>query len=55
MITSIATFDIYWPGAENPADYLSGHPVPFTETISHENMAEEYVSYVAATAIPQSQ
>ncbi|CAH1250556.1 NYNRIN [Branchiostoma lanceolatum] len=43
---------VYKPGNENPADYMSRHPLPTTSSDSHT--AEEYVRYVITNAVPKS-
>ena len=43
----------YQPGKNNPADYMSRHPVPFNKKFSHEEKtAEEYVNITALTSTP---
>ena len=39
----------YRPGPENPADYLSRHPLPSDST---DTFVEEYVNFVGSSAIP---
>lgn len=44
----------YRPGADNPADYLSRHPVDQQPSSREEKIAEEYLHYVVTTATPKS-
>ncbi|KAJ8346561.1 hypothetical protein SKAU_G00279620 [Synaphobranchus kaupii] len=46
----------YRKGAENPADYVSRHPVPMQtgERTRAEKVAEEYVNFVAQHATPKA-
>ncbi len=43
---------MYRAGSENPADFLSRHPV----TVQYEdhNIAEEYVNFVAHASVPNA-
>ncbi|XP_046328438.2 uncharacterized protein K02A2.6-like [Haliotis rufescens] len=45
---------VYRPGADNPADYLSRHPVQICASHREEKIAEEYINYVVTTAIPKT-
>jgi hypothetical protein len=43
----------YRPGSENPADYMSRHPVGIKQVTSREqDIAEQYVNWVAESSIP---
>ena len=44
---------VYKAGADNPADYLSRHPVKI-ESKEQSNIAEEYVNFLANSAVPAS-
>ena len=44
----------YRPGADNPADYLSRHPVAQEPSSRSTTIAEEYVNYVVATSTPKA-
>ncbi|KAL5011216.1 hypothetical protein ScPMuIL_011700 [Solemya velum] len=44
----------YRPGADNPADYISRHPVYQQPSSREEKIAEEYLHYVVTTATPKS-
>lgn len=44
----------YRPGASNPADYASRHPVGDPEAHSYEVESEEHVSFVARNAVPKA-
>lgn len=45
----------YRAGHDNPADYLSRHPLKATETgRREEKVAEEYVQYVSVNAVPKA-
>ena len=39
-------------GSTNPADYLSRHPLSLKSRPIHENIAEEYINFVATHAVP---
>ena len=59
MDASITTFQhrhiVYRPGNDNPADYLSRHPVAIAEPTSREEkIAEEYFSYIATASTPKT-
>ena len=41
----------YRPGADNPVDYMSRHPVNENKTIGSKLAAEEYVNFVADEAV----
>ena len=43
---------VYRPGATNPADYLSRHPIQTSRR--QENMTEEYVNFIAFNSIPKT-
>ena len=43
---------IYKEGPENPADYLSRHPIEPEH--QPKNIAEEYVNFIAHAAVPQA-
>ena len=43
----------YRPGAENPADFLSRHPLPKQST-SDRNAMDDYVNYIMDNAVPRS-
>ena len=40
------------PGANNPADYLSRHPIQSSRKQQH--LTEEYVNFIASTSIPKT-
>ena len=42
---------IYRPGATNPADYLSRHPI---KEYNKNNLAEAYVNFITKNAIPKA-
>ena len=42
----------YRPGANNPADYCSRHPLTTTEESRAEKMAEEYINFIVENASP---
>ena len=44
----------YRPGNDNPADYLSRHPVSQFPGDREEKIAEEYVNYVTQTSTPKA-
>ena len=45
----------YRPGSDNPADYMSRHPVTTSGTSSkEESMAEEFVNMIITDSIPKS-
>lgn len=44
----------YRPGADNPADYLSRHPVPHKPSKREETIAEEYIQYIDETSTPKA-
>ena len=44
----------YRPGHDNPADYLSRHPVNQTPSGREEKIAEEYINYLVETATPRA-
>ena len=44
----------YRPGASNPADYTSRHPVGDPEAHSHDVESEEHISFVAKNATPKA-
>ena len=44
----------YRPGIDNPADYLSRHPINQTPSGREEKIAEEYINYLVDTAIPKA-
>ena len=41
----------YKPGSNNPADYLSRHPVQLAKS---KSIAEEYVNFIASNAVPKA-
>ena len=43
----------YRPSSENPADYMSRHPVNM-KTTNQRCVADEYVSFIAETSIPKA-
>ncbi len=43
---------MYKRGSQNPADFLSRHPVPRTKP--HTNVADTYVNILTVTAVPQA-
>ena len=44
----------YCPGASNPADYASRHPVGDPESHNYEVESEEHISFVARNAVPKA-
>ena len=44
---------VYRPGADNPADYMSRHPVASTSERGRK-VTEEYINYVCETACPKA-
>ena len=44
----------YRPGASNPADYASRHPVGDPESHSYDVESEEHISFVARNAVPKA-
>ena len=44
----------YRPGHDNPADYLSRHPVEAKPSSREQKAAEEYVNYVVDTSTPKA-
>ena len=44
----------YRCGRENPADYLSRHPVPITTSITAHRVAEDYANYIATNSTPKA-
>ena len=43
----------YRPGKDNPADYMSRHPVE-NKTTDRQTVADEYVSFIAETSTPKA-
>ena len=43
----------YRPGKDNPADYMSRHPVE-NKTTDRKTVADEYVSFIAETSTPKA-
>ena len=44
----------YRPGASNPADYASRHPVGDPESLNYEVESEEHIYFVARNALPKA-
>ena len=44
----------YRPGHDNPADYLSRHPVKVKPSSREQKAAEEYLNYVVDTSTPKA-
>ena len=44
----------YRPGHDNPADYLSRHPVDISPSSREEKVAEEYLNYLVTSATPKT-
>lgn len=44
---------VYRPGKDNPADFMSKHPIT-THTLSLDDVAVQYVRFVANEAIPKA-
>ena len=44
----------YQPGSDNPADFMSRHPLPSSPTSHEERCAEEYVNFVSMHAVPKT-
>ena len=46
---------VYRPGKDNPADYMSRHPVnQNVESSREEKIAEEYVDFISQTSVPNA-
>ena len=46
---------LYRAGADNPADYMSRHPMNFTKpTSKEEKIAEEYINFLTDTSVPKA-
>ena len=46
---------LYRAGADNPADYMSRHPMNFTKATSREEkIAEEYINFLTDTSVPKA-
>ena len=45
---------IFKPGADNPADYLSRHPLPFDKSQSISDVAEDYVNFLIDHSVPKA-
>lgn len=50
-ITAIRFTVEYYPGASNPADYTSRHPIGDPEFHNYEVESEEHISFVASNAV----
>ena len=44
----------YQPGSDNPADFMSRHPLPSSPTSHEKRCAEEYVNFVSMHAVPKA-
>jgi hypothetical protein len=44
----------YQPGSDNPADFMSRHPLPSSPISHEERCAEEYVNFVSMHAVPKA-
>ena len=42
----------YRPGVDNPSDYMSRHPIQLEKSDAKENVAEQYVNFIAETSTP---
>ena len=40
------------PGVDNPSDYISRHPIQPEKSDAKENVAEQYVNFIAETSTP---
>ena len=46
---------LYRAGADNPAEYMSRHPMNFTKPTSREEkIAEEYINFLTDTSVPKA-
>ncbi|CAH1242518.1 TRAF3 [Branchiostoma lanceolatum] len=45
---------IYQPGKDNPADYMSGHPLPWSKGPNQTCTAEKYVNYIMQQSTPKT-
>ncbi|CAE1255452.1 unnamed protein product [Acanthosepion pharaonis] len=45
---------IYRPGHDNPADYLSCHPIHLPPSDREQKVAEEYINYILSTSTPKA-
>ena len=45
---------IYRPGHDNPADYLSRHPMHLPPSDREQKIAEEYINYILSTSAPKA-
>ena len=45
---------IYRPGHDNPADYLSRHPMQLPPSNREQKIAEEYINYILLTSTPKA-
>ena len=45
---------IYRPGHDNPADYLSRHPMHLPPSGREQKIAEEYINYILSTSTPKA-
>ena len=45
---------IYRPGHDNPADYLSRHPMHLPPSDREQKIAEEYINYILSTSTPKA-
>ncbi|CAE1296727.1 unnamed protein product [Acanthosepion pharaonis] len=45
---------IYRPGHDNPADYLSRHPIHLPPSDREQKVAEEYINYILSTSTPKA-
>ena len=42
------------PGKENPADYISRHPLKSENTFRHFKVAEEYLNFIVCSSKPKA-
>lgn len=45
---------IYKPGRDNPADYMSRHPLTHRNVSISQSVAEQYVNFIATTSAPKA-
>ncbi|XP_061193203.1 uncharacterized protein K02A2.6-like [Saccostrea echinata] len=45
---------VYRPGKDNPADYMSRHPILTQKLSREEDIAEHYVKFIAEKAVPKA-
>ena len=45
---------VYKPGSDNPADYMSRHPIPNSKGTGHTSQIDAYVNFVTVNALPDA-